>query len=448
MKINLKTLVNLASSGPLWVGDLLANINHFPGIIFGRQYLNNYHGAKGNGADDIDPLIEAINNAIKTVPYYQKLYSGLLLKNKEEFSRLIGFIDKNIVVDNFNDFLSTDFNESDYDLVTTGGTTGAPMKLFVPKDRYKMELATVHSAWGRVGYNFSKRAVLRNHKITGRPYIINPITKEYIFDGFNLSDENFMLLYNVMKKKNLHYLHAYTSNAFEFAKFLVLNNLDTGFIKGFLTASENVYPHQHDYITKVAKIRHFNIYGHSEKLAFAAYCLNSDIYHFDNNYGYVELIDDSGQKVSTPGAIGEIVASTLSNRGMPLIRYKTGDYAEYAFDVCPHCGHEGLSVRKILGRWGGERIYNTDGSYVTTTALNLHDSIYEKISGLQYHQPEKGVLNVRVIPRYNFDSEVARDLKNSISSKLSSDTVINIIESERIEKSKNGKLLLLISGVK
>ena len=444
---NLKNIVNSISSGPIWLGELLVNINKNPSLIFGKTYDKNYKVFNQKEIFRTNDLLDVVNYSLANVPYYKDLYNGLKINSIEEFENIIDFIEKDTVLNDLNKFLSTDFSNGKYDLVTTGGTTGTPMKLYVPKDRYKVELAAVHSAWNRVGYNFSKRAVLRNSKVIDRPYEINPITREYIFDGFNLTESNFYHIYNVMKKRNIKFLHAYTSNAFAFSKFLVSHKLDVSFIHAFLTASENVYPHQHEYITNTAGIRHYNIYGHSEKLAFAGFCKDSDIYHFEPSYGYVELINDNNLKVCTPGEIGEIVASTISNKGMPLIRYKTGDYAEYAYNECPNCGHKGLSVKRILGRWGGDKIYNLDGSYVTTTALNLHNSIYEKIEGLQYYQPKKGVLDIRVIPNKNFNADVVDQLRNVISTKLSLDSVVNIVQVNSLEKNRNGKFLLLVSDI-
>lgn len=158
------------------------------------------------------------------------------------------------------------------------------------------------------------------------------------------------------------------------------------------------------------------------------------------------MLDEHGSDVSEIGQVGEIVGSTLYNTGMPLLRYRTGDYARYAGDGrCQHCGHNGMSASHILGRWVGDRIYNGDGSYVTTTALNLHSELYGHIDGLQYVQEHPGELTVRVIPGEGYSDSVAARLRADVASKLHPATVVTVSSSEMLQRTNNGKFLLLVS---
>ena len=172
--------------------------------------------------------------------------------------------------------------------------------------------------------------------------------------------------------------------------------LDYSFLKGIITTSENFDEYQASAFAKLCNVPHMNMYGHSEKLLLGGWCEGSKRYHFYGQYGFAELIDENGNQVTNIGDIGELVGTTLYNYGMPMIRYRTGDFAILADRSCSACGHEGLSVSKIIGRWQGQRIYNADGTFVTTTGLNLHSEHYNHIDGLQYYQKGKGELVLRV----------------------------------------------------
>jgi phenylacetate-coenzyme A ligase PaaK-like adenylate-forming protein len=50
---------------------------------------------------------------------------------------------------------------------------------------------------------------------------------------------------------------------------------------------------------------------------------------------YFEIIDPATGKLSPPGSWGEIVVTTLNRRGMPLIRYRTGDISRFINEPCP-----------------------------------------------------------------------------------------------------------------
>jgi phenylacetate-CoA ligase len=223
--------------------------------------------------------------------------------------------------------------------------------------------------------------------------------------------------------------------------------LDYSFIKAFFTTSENLTQIQAKTLSSLDGVSHINFYGHSEKLVLAHRCESSGLYHFHASYGFCELLDEAGGDITEIGAVGEITGSTIYNVGMPLLRYRTGDYATFAGQGSCACGHEGLSASEILGRWKGDRIFHDDGTFVTTTALNLHSDLYEHIDGLQYVQEVPGSLVIRVIPGATFHDGVPRALQEDVGSKLKSGTVVKVDVVDRLERAGNGKFLLLVSRV-
>ncbi|MGE4109665.1 MAG: phenylacetate--CoA ligase family protein, partial [Burkholderiales bacterium] len=86
----------------------------------------------------------------------------------------------------------------------------------------------------------------------------------------------------------------------------------------------------------------------SEELGnIALQCPQSDNYHVQAESLVVEVLDESGLPCA-PGAIGQIVVTTLQNFSMPLIRYASGDFAEVA-EPCA-CGRRLPALRRIVGR--------------------------------------------------------------------------------------------------
>src|SRR6266536_362816 len=58
-------------------------------------------------------------------------------------------------------------------------------------------------------------------------------------------------------------------------------------------------------------------------------------YHVREADLYLEIVDiDTGRPVPA-GRFGEIVFTTLTRRGMPFIRYRTGDISRFLPGVCP-----------------------------------------------------------------------------------------------------------------
>jgi len=91
-------------------------------------------------------------------------------------------------------------------------------------------------------------------------------------------------------------------------------------------------------------------------------------YHLREADLYVEVVDPGTNKPLPPGQEGEVLMTTLTRRGMPLIRYKTGDAARIIADPCP-CGSLLRRLGRIAGRIG-EALPLGGGHTVSITELD------------------------------------------------------------------------------
>jgi len=428
----------------------ITKLNIFYPTILGIGYLYYKYFRINKNYNFFNPeqeLLKIVNNAINNIPYYQRLYKKPLF-SIDEFNKKINFIDKDIVMDNWEEFILPGNYKNKVITGTTGGTSGRPMKFVLPKNRYIFELATMYTMWKNISWNGHIRAVIRNHRLKdGQSFTVNPLKKEIIFDGFRTSRKYYYKIYNTIKKHRIMFIHAYPSSAYQFSVFLYKEELDVDFIKAYLCGSEGVLPEQKELIENKLGIRVYNWYGHSEKLVLGGYCKWNDLFHMEPTYGFFELIDENGKPINEPGITGEIVGTTLHNKYMPLIRYRTGDYAEYAGNYCPQCGRHLPLLKKIYGRWDNNKIYRKDGTYITTTALNLHSDLYTKIFGLQYFQSKPGFLEVRVIKGDGFTDYDYRELLRHYEISFGDGNKVEIKFVDKLNKLPNGKFLNLISNI-
>lgn len=95
----------------------------------------------------------------------------------------------------------------------------------------------------------------------------------------------------------------------------------------------------------------FNHYGSTEMgFGGGVECDAFNGYHMREADLYLEIIDpESGEPVSD-GSLGEVVFTTLTRQGMPLIRYRTGDIAGWLPEPCP-CGSALRRLSKVCGRF-------------------------------------------------------------------------------------------------
>lgn len=441
----LKNIINF----PVGVNKVLIKLNFAPGLFYGKGYLKRKKFLK-KGRDEFasEKVINLVNDAIKSTPFYSNLYKSPVL-SIEDFSEKIGFINRNTLVEQFDDLISTNINKDQYTEVTTGGTTGRPARFLIPKNRHIVELSTMHSMWHRTGWNYHTRGVLRNHILhENEIFRINPVTKEFIFNNFRLSSEYVRQIYQTLLKYKINFIHAYPSAAYQFCLLCKEQGLDLGFIRAFLCGSEGIIDFQKKLIVDELGLKLYSWYGHSEKLILGGYCENTDHYHIEPQYGFFELIGKNNEPIVTSGEFGEIVGTTINNYGMPLIRYRTGDFAEYVGDHCEKCGRKMVVIKNIQGRWDKNQIFRKDGTYITTTALNLHSELYKVIDGLQYIQESRGILRVLIIKGSNFQQDHERAFFKHFSDAMGSDSEVNIEFVESLISQPNGKFVQLISKIK
>ena len=62
-----------------------------------------------------------------------------------------------------------------------------------------------------------------------------------------------------------------------------------------------------------------------------------------------EIIDPETGEVLPPGQEGELVFTTITKEGLPVIRYRTRDISSLNYDLCP-CGRTHVRMNKVLGR--------------------------------------------------------------------------------------------------
>lgn len=430
---------------PNWINYILLKCNLFGSLVYGKSYL-----VFSKSIPNISPeqkLLDMVNYSIKNVPYYREKYGSLTIHNIQEFEEKIGFIDKNEVMMHWDKFIADGTDPSKCMIGTTGGTSGKPLKLLVPRNRYIVEHSFIHRMLKQFEWSFDTFAVLRNHKLPeNRKYMINPVMRQVVFDAFRLSPEYLRVIYKIMRKYNIHFIHAYPSTLFQFGKYCYNQNLDLSFIKLCRLTSEQITEEQMNFFVNTLHLTLSYSYGHSEKLILAGNTPNTYNYTVEQAYGYLELISEENSVIKKANMQGQMTGTTYYNYDFPLIRYKTGDYSSYSNNIDPQEPFK-KELNQILGRWQSTLIYCADGKKVSTASLNLHDNLYEKIDGMQYIQEKAGELKILIIRGKGYNMDVEKEIYDHMKLCLGKETVIKLQYVDRLIHQPNGKFLLLISSI-
>ncbi len=95
----------------------------------------------------------------------------------------------------------------------------------------------------------------------------------------------------------------------------------------------------------------YNIYGLTEIMGpgVALECPEQDGLHVMDDHFFPEIIDSETMEVLPDGEKGELVLTTLTRHGMPIIRFRTKDVTSLKNGTCG-CGRTHVKMERITGR--------------------------------------------------------------------------------------------------
>ncbi len=144
----------------------------------------------------------------------------------------------------------------------------------------------------------------------------------------------------------------------------------------------------------------------------------------------VELLDEENRPVAE-GEAGEVTITTIGVRGMPLLRFKTGDLCHASTEPC-RCGRNTMRLSPVIGRKG--QMIKYKGTTIFPPALfDILDNVSyveNYIVELSNNESDKDQVTVRVGLRQTPEFDVVKELKDRFRAKIrvAPDIVIDTVE--------------------
>lgn len=391
-------------------------------------------------------LNKTLKYAYTNCEYYKEIAKSLA--DKDDI-RSYSIINKKTILDNFDDISSNNKDKMIYNIASTGGSSGQPLRFLNANgidDYYQYQL------WKRFGHK--KGDVILN--MTGEKIDLEDLNKgiywktrvnqdtsygKYLLSSLYLNGETIGTYVDYILDLKPDFIRGYPSFIYEIADYIKKNNININFkIKGIELTSETSDKWQWDIIADVFKTKIILQYGHTEGCVFAFSYDESMKLKVEPMYGYVEILDEKGNRVKK-GEIGEVVCTSLHNNVMPFIRYNTGDLAEYG-------GFDGkyLILNKIIGRTSNY-IINSNGEKINLNPfISEHQAeAIKKIVKYQFEQNKKGEVIIRIVKTDDYSDEDEKELKELFKSGKF-DCKFEYVDD--IKKTIRGKQQLLIQNIK
>lgn len=458
--------LSIYKNSPLWVkktaGSLYGSLPYR--IRYGGKYeeyrilaQNAQHWTKAQHEEyQVSKLRSVIEQAYTNVPFYHKKYNAAHV-NPNDFHTLDDLtkfppITREDIKQNMHEMTAQNLPQRVRLYTATSGSSGVPLELYHYKGITRAkERAFLHNLFEDFGFRpGQKSAIFRGEVIkdSARPWYYDPIDKTLILSSYLLSEKTVSDYCQIIRNEKIQVIRGYPFMIFKLVQLMQQAGELPFQLCCIILESENVYDAHRAAIENFFNCPVCHYYGHTERLVFGGNCKLTKHYHMHPEYGFLEVVDEKNRLVAE-GEEGEILSTGFDNPVMPLIRYRTGDYAIRGSNSC-QCGRIFPILAKIMGR-AEEYVILKDGS--KTPFHNLLAGIHSKAWGMAYKlqciQECPGRLKIRVIPSNGVNGQDAvtfflQEIRRRISN---ADLDLEGFVVEDIPHTKSGKTKIFVQQI-
>lgn len=194
-------------------------------------------------------------------------------------------------------------------------------------------------------------------------------------------------------------------------------------------------------------IKAYDIYGLSEIMGpgVAFECEKQSGMHINEDMFIPEIVDPDTGEVLPEGSEGEIVFTTITKEGFPVIRYRTHDIGSLNYEKCG-CGRTFLRMNKPTGRSDDMLIIrgvNVFPSQIEEVLMTVGEGITPNYQIVVDRVNNSDTLEVRVEMSEKFFADdvksiekIERDIHGRLQSVLGLSAAVRIVGSKSIERSE------------
>lgn len=189
-----------------------------------------------------------------------------------------------------------------------------------------------------------------------------------------------------------------------------------------------------------------DIYGLSEIMGpgVATECPCKCGLHIQEDHFIPEIIDPDTEEVLPYGTKGELVFSTITKEGLPLLRYRTRDISSLDYEKC-ECGRTLVRMSKVTGRTDDMLIIrgvNVFPSQIESVLLELGETaphymiIVDRIDNLDTMEIWVEMTQTMFSDEVRHIEDIERKIKKEVENTLGLSAKVKLVEPKSIQRSE------------
>lgn len=374
----------------------------------------------------------AYNNTI----YYKNLFDKHHIKpeNINSISDLekIPVLTKQMIKENIQDIKPHNLTSIPHKIAYTGGSTGMPLTYLLDNHSWSFSTANTVLNRERFGWYFGDKHIVlgssslyvsSKHSFKHKIYYM--LKRKIGLNGMNMSEEVCHNYIEIIREENIKYIYGYASSIYVLASYILSKNISLK-LNGCFSTSEKL---THNYKIKIQQAFQCNVldeYGAND----------GGITAFDHGNGIFRVGYNSVFTKPTSKNCFSAKLTDLTNFAFPLINYELGD--QFCVDSNSDAfNYNGQVFSQLQGR-SSDIITLENGNVITGPGFTV---LFSNIP-VDYYCIEKNGKNtincyIKKLPEYNLENEII--IRSSILKHIGHNAKLNIIYSDTIYYSKNGK---------
>jgi phenylacetate-CoA ligase len=393
-------------------------------------------------------LIKFINYAYENSTFYRELYKDIditSIKNVEDL-KVLPIVDKEMLRKNIEKVVTIPRKGAVEG--HTGGTTGKSLVVFNTRedsmkrmamlDHFKSRVGFIHRQMKRATFN-GKHIVPPNQKAKVF-WRYNAACNQMIYSSFHITEKNMKYYVESLNKFKPHALDGFFMSMCDIAGYIERHNIKLEFQPiAIFPTSETLTQSGRELLERVFKCKVYDQYASSEGAPFVTECPNQTL-HIELASGVFEHFEDGSD---------EVLVTSFTTHGTPLIRYRIGDSMKFGNkEASCSCGIQAPIVDEIQGR-RLDFLYTADGAKINAgNVANLFKNMPNALIRAQAIQDKMDEIIIKLeVDKKRYKPEYDELLRDEFLHKFGIGTKIIIEHVDEIPREKSGKFRMIKNNV-
>lgn len=365
-----------------------------------------------------------VEYAYSHCPFYKHLYEEVgfhpsQLKSEEDW-HLVPILEKQMIREHAEEIVSDEYDKATLGSITTGGSTGKPLKLYKSKHVHYEVLGWRALGWWGISPSDNEAIMHRRVPTTFKQKLMNRLTwwptKRAYLSATAITDADIKRFLDDVKRNKIVWMVGYCASIEYVADYVLRNNIRVDGIKLIWSTSSPLTKIVRQKIERAFGCKVMDQYGCCEMGNIAIQKPNENYLTINADYVHVDIVAEGDKLATDAKEYGDVLITDLNTKEFPLIKYRLGDKSRIVKTMKE--SEDGFPKLEFVQGRISDAVWLPDGTYVDGAFLTtICDNYSNNIACYQIHQRMDHNIDVSFISKKDIQgsdtimTKIVEDLK-------------------------------------